>query len=1846
MRDMRKKKADLIAELQAARQRLDHLEGGAGDSERGMLDAILSATPDHVYLLDRHLVCRYASRAGAKALGLDREDIVGHTWRELGFPSDIMEPFEEHVRRVFETGQPQQGKTDFPLATEVRNYEYDVRPASDTTREEHTVVCTVRDVTDRVRTDRLLHQIRDGTAGVSGEGFLRTLVLRLADALGVAYAFVGECVPHDPGGVRSLAFAADGVIADDFAYALDGSPCADVIGRATCSYPIGVQARFPQDLLLQERGVESYVGTPLFDSQGTPLGILVLMDRKPLAHEALARQLLEIFAARAGAELERRRADRELRNSSSFLALSQRAAGIGSWQWDLRGGHVAWSVEMYRIHGVAEGEFPGTPESYVPLVHPEDRPAVEGIIEHLLNGGAPQEIEYRLVRPSGEQRRVIGNSTVLRDADNQPIMVIGIVMDITDQWAAERAAKLSEARYRDLVEGSLQGTVIYQDGRIRFANRAAADSLGYTQQELTQLTREQVAAMLHPADRETTLQRVAERLAGRHVSSHVEYRVLRKDGAVRWLEALVTGVEFEGQPALCSTTVDITDRKRADEALMRRGAVLTAISNAADHLLRSADWHDVVDDLLDRLGRAGAVSRVHVFANEPSPDGEILTRQLFEWVAAGVAAQVGNPDLQPFSFARAGLEAWREELAAGRPIVRTADTFTAAERGLLEPADVLSLLVVPVFADGTWWGAVRFDDCGVERVWEAPEIDAIRTFASLLGGAIERERAAGALRQRESHFHALVEDAWDVTLLLDKHGVVTFATDSVKHVLGYRAAEFCGRTIESLAHPNDVPRLRAAARALAGAGPGARQRIEGRARHHDGSWRWIEAVSINRLHDPRVGTVVAHFRDISARKAIEDRLRLLEAAVEYANDMVVVTDAETLVEPGPRIVYTNPAFSRITGYDAAAAAGRSPRFLRGPETDPVESRRIGEAIRAGRPVQAELLNYRADGTTFWVEMSIFPLRDQVGRPTHWVSVQRDVTARRESERTMRESEARYRNLFEESRDAIYITTLDGSFVDANASMLALLGYSTAEELAATKAVDAYADPADRARFRAVADAEGAVKDFEVQLTRKDGSARTCLITSAVRRNSDGEPVGYQGVIRDISEQKLMQDALVESEQRFRAMFQTGPIGITLAATDGRVLMTNRAYQEMLGFAGRELQDRPLTDLTHAEDRATVRELFDALLAGDRRGFRAELRQRRKDGSLVWTDIALALARHANGDPQFVIVTLLDVSDRKRAELGLRQSEERYRRLVEGLPDIVYVMSDRRGGLFYSSRASAVFRQPLSMLYENPRFWHDAIHPDDVARVDAALSQATPRQRYEIEYRIRDAHGQWRWLHDRSTQIRVAGTERIVEGLATDITERRWQEQERRDREARLRIVTEQMPAILWTTDAALRFTSSTGAGLRGLRLTPNEVVGMSLAEYFGNDDPTFTPLAGHLRALAGESASYEQQWDDHLYDTYVEPLVSEQGEIVGTIGLALDVTERRTAEAALRVEKAYLEALFESSPDAVVVLDVEGVVRRVNREYTRLFGYRPDEVEGTIDLLIPQERAQEGATIQRQLVDTAQSAALETTRRTKDGTLLNVSIRGAPIVSEGHVLGVYGSYRDITDRIRIEHVVRESRQRLRDLAARLNDIREEERTAIAREIHDELGQVLTGLKMDVAWLKGRITRTGPAIVERCRSMDAQLMSAIDTVRDLASRLRPAVLDYLGLTAAIEWEANEFAKRTGVWCHCTLPSVDPRLSPQATTAIFRIFQESLTNVARHAACRRVEVALHVDVAALRLIIWDDGRGITAAEIAGGRSLGLIGMRERAGGLGGRLDIRRREEGGTIVTLTVPVFGGET
>jgi len=597
-----------------------------------------------------------------------------------------------------------------------------------------------------------------------------------------------------------------------------------------------------------------------------------------------------------------------------------------------------------------------------------------------------------------------------------------------------------------------------------------------------------------------------------------------------------------------------TARARA-EAALRRDATLEALAFAAQRFLETPEWEGVVGQMLRRLGEAVAVSRVYIFENRTAADGTLLVSQRHEWVARGVEPQMDNPDLQDAPLVARGYGRWVEVLGRGDLIIGPVEGFPDPERERLALQGVKSILVVPIFVHGTWWGFIGFDDCASARVWSQIEIDALRAVAGTLGAAIHRKRTEERLREAEARYRTLVEQIPAITYqerVTDEYEAASsmvYVSPQIEDVLGYPAANWS--TIPgfwtTILHPDDRERVLAESTRTSLSGEPYSQ--EYRMLAADGRVVWFhdDAVLI-RDEEGRPKLWQGVMVDITERRRAEEALEEAEAkyrALVEQNPAVIYTQVIDEADPSTaRTVYISPQAEALLGYTVEETLANPLLWTEILHPDDRERVLAEDAAgnASGEPFHMEYRMIARDGRVVWIHDEATVVRDAQGRPRFWQGFMLDITERKRMEEQLKESEARYRDLFENANDLIYTHDLEGNVTSINNAAERLIGYGRDEVLGTD--ITRFVAPEDRplARemiARALAGAD--LPAYEIEVVVRDGRRIPIEINTRLIRR-DGEPVGVQGIARDITERKRAEQDLEraleverESIRRLRAL---------------------------------------------------------------------------------------------------------------------------------------------------------------------------------------------------------------------------------------------------------------------------------------------------------------------------------------------------------------------------------------------------------------------------------------------------------------------------------------------------------------------------------------------------------------------------------------------------------------------------------------------------------------------------------------------------------------------------------------
>jgi len=483
-------------------------------------------------------------------------------------------------------------------------------------------------------------------------------------------------------------------------------------------------------------------------------------------------------------------------------------------------------------------------------------------------------------------------------------------------------------------------------------------------------------------------------------------------------------------------------------------------------------------------------------------------------------------------------------------------------------------------------------------------------------------------------------------------------------------------------------------------------------------------------------------------------------------------------------------------------------------------------------------------------------------------------------------------------------------------------------------------------------------------------------------------------------------------------------------------------------------------------------------------------------------------------------------------------------------------------------------------------------------------------------------------------------------VIVDISARKQAEEALRESEEKYRSLVESTEDSIYLVDGECRYLFVNEKHLSRFGLSLDKVTGRTYSEFHseGETKDFADKVNGVFKTGKPLSYEYRSERDGGYYIRTLNPVKEPDGKTTSVTVVSKDITERKQTEEAVRQSGERYRATFEQAADSVVLIDGEtGALAEFNERAHENLGYTCEEFR---KLKIPDFEVIESAEeVAKHIQEITKEGTdnFETKHRTKGGEIRDIQVSSRAISIRGRDF-VQSIWRDITKRKLAEEELKSSQEQLRNLADHLQSVREQERTSMAREIHDELGQALTALKMDISWLGKRLPKDQESLFEKTKSMSNLMDMTIKTVKRLSTELRPGILDDLGLIPAIEWQAEEFENRTGIRCKLGVVPEDIIVDPDRSTAIFRILQEALTNIARHAQATRVTMSLKEKDATVELKVRDNGKGITEEQISQPKSFGLVGIRERVHSCGGVVKIKGAPGKGTTITVSIPINRG--
>ncbi len=1106
--------------------------------------------------------------------------------------------------------------------------------------------------------------------------------------------------------------------------------------------------------------------------------------------------------------------------------------------------------------------------------------------------------------------------------------------------------------------------------------------------------------------------------------------------------------------------------------------------------------------------------------------------------------------------------------------------------------------------------AIEAVNLGAQGYWLKP-VDAEQLVLAVRR-AVEKALAHRALRESEEKFRLAVEDASEGIALLDGEGNIVEVNARALEMSGLVRDQVVGRNVTEL-----LPRL-----GLQASSP--LQKLQRRMR--DGVCGPLEFTITNgrnqqitlrarsspALKDGRLAGLSVVLEDVTEREEAQGELQRLrdfnESIVQSTVEGIIVIDADG------RITFVNPSAVVMWGYGEDQWIGKH-----WTEIVPPDQHYIVQAAmtrrQTGRSDSYEAEQLRQDGTRFTTIVSGSP-RFEDGEFAGAVAVFTDITELKQAQQEIDTLSQFQQSIIDNANVWLDVIDENANVVIWNKAAERISGYSR-EEVVGHDKIWEWLYPDEEYRGTIIACVNGAVdhhddmESLDTTIRRKDGEPRIISWQARSLLDQAGNPLGSIALGRDVTEHKQAEDALRESEEKYRNLVERANDGLAILQ-DLVVKYVNPAWTTMSGYLEEELLNTPYRPHIWPDDLPSVDSHRQRRLEGEEQPITYEAGLVHKDGHRVPVELSAGVIAYEGRPAELVIAR--DISERKRAQDEIRRHTEEQERRLEQM--------------------TALYETSLEIVgqLELPRLLHSILQRAvNLLRTQAGKIWLYHREDQELEL-----------VADYGSLGSPLGTRLAPgEGLAGKVFQ-----------SGHADVITDY---LAWERRTDWHYGDSMTAVVSAPLKWGDEIIGViTVCE---TDKP--------------------RAWDEH--DLRLLTLLANQAAAAIENARLYEETASRARE---------LEALYEASLDLVGRLDfpdlLTAVVRRalelleVDRGGFLLYDESRDDLE--LAAAVGPDRDRIGARVKmgegawgraaqssKPLVVTdylARQGTSDQADTARQSSMLNVPLRRGNNLLGVLYLEILDSRRRFRQRdirlttlfanqvaismenARLLATVREHRSDLRELSAQLINAQEEERKRISRELHDELGQTLTAMSINLAIIEtALLPGRDPLVMERLTETSELVDQTLDQIRDLSLELRPSLLDDLGLLPALRWYINGYAERGGVHVQLETMGLDDRLSPAMETVLYRVCQEALTNVARHAQASRVHIRLERTQDTITAVVEDNGVGFDAEQpaVPGSpqRGVGLLGIRERVSSQGGSIRVESRPESGTRLIVKIPL-----
>ena len=1155
------------------------------------------------------------------------------------------------------------------------------------------------------------------------------------------------------------------------------------------------------------------------------------------------------------------------------------------------------------------------------FIAPEDRErAITTVVQDMFQDDLHQINQFRTTTRDGRDIWIsaVGTRT---EYNGKPAGMISI-RDITAQRRSEEARQEANDRYHALYSNPLLMIFINDEiGQFVDANDASLNRLGYTRDDITKLAFQDV---VHPEDLMMTLQALNEVVSKGYSDYSVELRVITKSGEIVWISAFEVPLKTsEGHLMYMGIALDITERKHVEADFQESEERYRLLAENVSDVIWTTDMN------LHYTYISPSITRLLGFSIDEmlnSPLNETMTSASSECVMSAFAEELAIESTQKKDSHKS----------------RTLEIELYCKDGSTIWTEITTTLL---------------------RDEENHPIGILGITRDITG----RRTAEEERREAERRYKAFFDNPLQMVYIGDTEGHFIDVNLAATQCLGYSYDEASKLSYEQIMHPDDISKAYGALAENLAIGQLTRP-TELRLMTKSGDTVWVESVGATLYRDGEAYGTLGIAQNITERKLVEHALQ--ESETKYRLLAENATDIIWMMDMNMRFTYLSPSVTHLVGYSVEELVGQTPALITTPSSFEEIARVFVEQLTIDESGQADLDRvtmlqselYKKDGSTIWTEASMTYVRDEDNQPIGITGVTRDISERKIAEEKREEAERRYKAIFNNPLHIVYVYDNRGHFIDANDCALETFEYN--REDISTLTFQEIIHPEDIPKAIELVSnmpAKGHMEQpTEIRVISKSGKATWVELLSLSLEHHDGHYRSI-GIARDITERKQMEEALRESEERYRLLAENTSDVIFTMDMNLELTYISPSITYLLGDNVDNLMKRSLDQIltptsfldvmnTYMKER-TLRELVQA---DPTRAITLELQAYHSNGSIIWAEVTVSgLRSDVANQPVGIIGVARDISERKQAEEGRKQAETRYRAIFGNKLLMVFI-NDAQGRFIeaseYGLQHTGYTKEDIGSLT-----FADIVHSDDIQMAFEVLGHvASGEDPPPLELRIISKSSEIIWISTVVIPFEESGTQYFM-GIAEDITVRKNAEEALRESEQRFKEIFNSVSdeIIYVDTEGTVLNVNDRSQDIFGYN--PQELVGRNVLDLdFFNPDQLQEIITIFMSANIENNTVQKlveieaNHRDGHKVPLEVStsPITSADGNLEGFVSIIRDITARKRAEAALHETEQRYRELFESSPEAITVIGLDGIIIDCNSQTEKLQGIPREQAIG------------------------------------------------------------------------------------------------------------------------------------------------------------------------------------------------------------------------------------------------------------------------------------------------------------